>query len=53
MNEQSRIPGWLRDAAGAPIARPPAGQTPDPTPTKGSRWKAVLRWLAERLLAER
>lgn len=53
MSEWSKIPEWLRQAAGAPVARPPAGQTPDPTLTKGSRWKAVLRWLADRLLAER
>ena len=53
MNEHVRVTEWLRQAAGAPVARPPAGQMPDPTPTKGSRWKAVLRWLADRLLAER
>ena len=53
MSEQSRIPEWLRKAAVAMVARPPAGQTPDPMPTKNSRWRAVLRWLADRLLAER
>ena len=50
-NEPSKfsMPGWLRDAAGAPLPPMPGGPTPAPAP----RWKALLRWLAERLLADR
>ena len=43
------MPGWLRDAAGAPLPPVPGGPTPAPAP----RWKALLRWLTERLLADR
>lgn len=51
-NEPSKfsMPGWLRDAAGAPLPPAPGGPTPPP---KRPRWKALLRWLAEHLLADR
>jgi hypothetical protein len=39
MNEQSRIPGWLRDAAGAP----PEG-TPEVPEKLKTAWR-VVTWL--------
>jgi hypothetical protein len=45
---QFKIPGWLRDAAGAPPSTTPGAPAP-----KRPGWKALLRWLAERLLADR
>ena len=41
-----KIPGWLRDAAGAPPAK--GGDLP---PVTGG-WRAILRWLAQRLLRQ-
>ncbi len=49
-----RMPGWLRDAAGAPPPLGPTSTTGGPTPPpKRPGWKALLRWLADRLLADR
>ena len=41
-----KFPGWLRDAAGAPPAK--GGELPQ----LKSGWRAVLRWLAQRLLRQ-
>jgi hypothetical protein len=48
------MPGWLRDAAGAPPPLGPTSTTGGPTPPpKRPSWKALLRWLAERLLVDK
>lgn len=41
-----KFPGWLRDAAGAPPAKG------DERPPLTGGWRAMLRWLAQRLLRQ-